>query len=88
MKKTKQTRVLKILWRNKDNLTVGEISNQTELSKKQVYQALRRLQQRGLIKKQKVKPERVGFGVPPVQKIFININENQRKRIKGILKNG
>jgi len=81
----KQIIVLKeIYWIGK-RTDVDEIVKATEMSKEEVYEAIRHLKRRGFIK---VKREvgKAGYKSPPKGKIYIEINYDSLKRIKEIIK--
>ena len=64
---------------------VEELELNTGLTQKQVYEGLRNLKRRGLIKKIR-EIGKAGYKEPPKGKIYVEINEKSLKRIKEIIK--
>jgi len=77
-----QTRVLKEIFETGRPMTVDELCKNLNLTRKQVYMALMRLEQRGLIK---IKRQ---YGFPKVIIVGVDINENLITKIKRVIKMG
>ena len=81
----KQIKVLKEIYRSRGNITVNELVIMTELTKRQVYNALHDLKNRKLIIKKK-ESSSAKQHIPPKNKIYIEVNTPILKRIRELIK--
>ena len=82
----KQIIVLRELLDIGRKMSVSEISRNTDLTKRQVHNALYDLKNRNLIVKEK-EISGAKQKVPPTSKIYVEINEKSIKRIRQLIKN-
>jgi len=84
MKIKNQTKVLREIKRNKSDMTINEIVEQTEFTKRQVYNALADLKNRKLIVK---RMESIGARQkkPPKNRVYISLNEKAIRRINKVI---
>lgn len=81
----KQEKVLKELYWIGKKTDINEILEVTEMSKEEIYEAIRHLKRRGLIKVTR-EIGKAGYKSPPKGKIYLEINYNSLKRIKNLIK--
>ena len=83
-----QTRVLKDIYFEGKKVSIEKISNNTGLTINQIYEAIRHLKDRGLIKVEGTRTEDIGYKKPPYKKVLIEINDNVINRIKKVIRRG
>lgn len=81
-----QTLVLKKMWEDGREMSVGEIAKEANLRITQAHIALTRLKQRGLINKRIINKNRyTGHKNPPRKELRVKLNERMMNKIKRVI---
>lgn len=80
---TNQNKILRVLWGRNTNVDVDFIMEKTKLSRKSVWEALRHLKDRGLIKKERFVDYKIGNLY--VKKLKISLNKKVMGRIADLI---
>ena len=81
---TIQDKILKIIWREKEELSLDKLQSETEFSRIQIHTAIQSLENRRLIKVRRV-PKKVGYKVFPGNDLYFSLNYSQMWRINRVL---